>query len=152
MARAGFTKIELLVAVSIIAVLVSLITPAVQQARESMRRRQCASNLHEIGTAIHAYEAVHQQFPPGSQPPDARSLHVVLLPYIEQQPLFDRYRELGGGEGLKEISRSRISLYLCPSDSAPDRLPSGRALTSYSGNCGTWAHGFNGMFQYLVAD
>ena len=61
----GFTLIELLVTVSIIAILAGLIIPAVQSAREAGRRAQCASNLKQIGLALHSYESVHNMFPPG---------------------------------------------------------------------------------------
>src|SRR5579863_3412780 len=63
--RVGFTLIELMVVILIIGILVSLLLPAVQQAREAARKAQCSSNLRQIGLALMSYEGVNKSFPPG---------------------------------------------------------------------------------------
>jgi prepilin-type N-terminal cleavage/methylation domain-containing protein/prepilin-type processing-associated H-X9-DG protein len=93
--RGGFTLIELLVVIAIIAVLISLLLPAVQQAREAARRSQCRNNLKQIGLALHNYADAFGTFPPGrivnpvSGQGHCFSAYAHLLPYIDQQPLYD---------------------------------------------------------------
>jgi prepilin-type N-terminal cleavage/methylation domain-containing protein/prepilin-type processing-associated H-X9-DG protein len=105
-ALTGFTLVELLVVIAIVGVLVALLLPAVQAARESARRSQCSSQLKQLGVALHNYHDVNKVFPPrrgGSATgvtsfwgnADRRSAFVALLPFMEQQPLFDKI-EAGG--------------------------------------------------------
>ncbi|QEG37216.1 DUF1559 domain-containing protein [Bythopirellula goksoeyrii] len=114
----GFTLVELLVAISIIGVLVGLLLPAIQSAREAARREGCTNNLKQLGLAIQTYESNHRKFPPGrvgcddtgdqiaitgcppglsAEQKTAASGFVVLLPQLEMQALYDRLAiEVGG--------------------------------------------------------
>ena len=92
----GFTLIELLVVIAIIAVLIALLLPAVQQAREAARRSQCKNNLKQFGVAFHNYHDVARRFPFGyyavpSGPINAASWGLMLLPYLDQGPLYKSY-------------------------------------------------------------
>ena len=90
---------ELLVVITIIGILIALLLPAVQAAREAARRMQCINNFKQVGLALHNYHAVKGSFPPGNfetttkypNAPGAFSWSVYLLPYVEQQAVYDLY-------------------------------------------------------------
>src|SRR4051812_46549754 len=90
-AKAGFTLVELLVVIAIIGVLVALLLPAVQAAREAARRTQCSNNLKQLSLALLNYETVHTTFPPAGIDTNQMSWTVLLLPYFEQQALYDQF-------------------------------------------------------------
>src|SRR6476659_6069087 len=97
----GFTLVELLVVIAIIGVLVALLLPAVQQARESARRTQCLNHLKQMALAVQNYSDTHTVLPPGHIIPRDRKgadghktiapWQVLILPYVEQKALFDIY-------------------------------------------------------------
>jgi type II secretory pathway pseudopilin PulG len=133
--RTAFTLIQLLVVIAIIAVLIGLLLPAVQQVREAANRAQCANNLKQLGIALHNYESDYRSFPPGTQSPVRFTYSWpyewvdyldFLLPYIEQQ---DYYQTLGGpvfpfqnpwvDQGAswpRSISGVVSAILVCPSD------------------------------------
>ncbi len=176
----GFTLVELLVVIAIIGVLVALLLPAIQSAREAARRAQCLSNLKQIGLAVLQYEQAKNRFPPGrvgcagetngactgicpSDPNDklgrgGASGFVVILPYIEEQALYDLTQiETGAGiwnphfpnwfsdPGMSKAVSTRPAVYVCPSDKSEPFLefkfnivPAGNAATgSYALSQGT---------------
>jgi prepilin-type N-terminal cleavage/methylation domain-containing protein len=152
--RRAFTLVELLVVIAIIGILIALLLPAVQQAREAGRRTSCTSNLRQLGVAAHTYHDVHGKFPPGvhqisfAAAPRFRgiTLFVHLLPYLEQTGLaaaWDRIDPLNNTVGGR-MSRTAMvfNVLICPSDVIPLNpidTGSGRwyGLTSYGGNGGS---------------
>ncbi|MGH7135643.1 MAG: DUF1559 domain-containing protein [Pirellulales bacterium] len=124
--RRAFTLIELLIVVAIIGGLVALLLPAVQAARESARRSQCADNLRQIGIALHAYHDTYKTFPSGgwikSADPTTANMNIgwsaVILPGLEQQPL---YAQLNFNLPYDTAANSQpghtvLPVYLCPSE------------------------------------
>ena len=149
---AAFTLIEALVVVTVIGVLVALLLPAVQVAREASRRSQCMNNLKQLGIALSSYESAHRVFPQGVNGL-GYSPHSMLLPFIDQKPLFNAINfETAGdllgvfGDGSNTTALEiTVPVFLCPSD-VLDAGMEGR--TDYAGNGGvgsTWK-GFNGLF------
>ena len=129
--RAAFTLIELLVVIAIIAVLIGLLLPAVQKAREAAARTQCANNLKQIGLAMHAYHGVYGYFPPGFTSQAATTngdslgpgwgWAAHLLPYVEQNPL---HRQINITRDIADPVNAGprvvpLTVYRCPSDSPP---------------------------------
>ncbi len=134
--RAGFTLVELLVVIAIIGILIALLLPAVQAAREAARRMQCSNNLKQIGLALHNYHTALRSFPPGGLASNEMSFLVFILPYLEQKPLYDQFNfdagpyVLSGAttNGRAEHGQNAIAPYLCPS------CPDLRSNLSESGN------------------
>ncbi len=122
--RHAFTLVELLVVIAIIGVLVALLLPAVQAAREAARRTQCVNNLKQLGIAIQNYHSAHNEFPSNSQNVFSGTLvdHaaiVNMLPYMEQGVLFDQVREthfVRLPPANPAAWETRIAALVCPSD------------------------------------
>jgi prepilin-type N-terminal cleavage/methylation domain-containing protein len=124
----AFTLVELLVVITIIGILIALLLPAVQAAREAARRMQCANNLKQIGLAMHNYHSAYETFPPSSPTGvEWRYFLCALLPFIEQQSLHDGFG-IAQATGLspwnpsaksawpKTVQGQSVAAYLCPSD------------------------------------
>lgn len=127
MKRNGFTLVELLVVIAIIGILIALLLPAVQAAREAARRMQCTSNLKQVALAVLNYENTHTVLPKGTSCTSACKGHsalTLLLPYIEQKDLYDRYdfeRRIYDAVNLR-VTKNHIPAYICPSDNAMGRV------------------------------
>jgi prepilin-type N-terminal cleavage/methylation domain-containing protein/prepilin-type processing-associated H-X9-DG protein len=151
--RNAFTLIELLVVIAIVGVLVGLLMPAVQKAREAAARIHCQNNLKQIGLACHSYHDANHSLPPGyraatSYPGTAPGWGwaAYLLPYIEQGNLYSQIDFTQPVESQPAI-QTFVSMYICPSDNPP---PAPFAITdatfdtlclaapsSYAATCGS---------------
>ena len=146
--RRGFTLIELLVVVTIVAVLIALLLPAVQAAREAARRATCASQMKNIGLAIHNFAEAKNVFPSGlTSPPSNASFLFQILPQIEQSPLYNSINIVTDIEDNGNITASHMTpkVYFCPSDCARS-TPASATATNYAGNAGQSAIGGEGAF------
>jgi len=124
----GFTLVELLVVIAIIGILVTLLLPAVQAAREAARRTQCINNQKQQGLGLHNFANAHGHFPPGDKvknPDGMRGFNVFyhIFPYIERADSWDRFEMTDlvyGSYSARncEIRRQEIRTYQCPSDGA----------------------------------
>ena len=166
--RPGFTLIELLVVIAIIGILIALLLPAVQQAREAARRTQCRNNLKQMALAVHNYESTYSKFPPSATIDlsvtstgnnGSWGVHGRILSYLDQAPLAGQVDISLAWDNQMAISGFRVPVYSCPSDikQLQSRDPgSGRPVlypTTYGFNFGTWfvfdpttGRGGNGVF------
>ncbi|TWT35292.1 hypothetical protein KOR34_01800 [Posidoniimonas corsicana] len=167
----GFTLVELLVVIAIIGVLVALLLPAVQAAREAARRSQCVNNLRNLALAQHNYHDTYGAFPPlmktefstvGRDDRLGPNWAVLTLPFIEEQSLYDRFdldvefARISDGAGPDEpgdwAERGvELDVMLCPSDTGAGNKFTGSVTRQGSGSVisgstdGNWARGNYGL-------
>lgn len=139
----GFTLVELLVALAIIGVLIAMLLPAIQTARDSARQMQCANNLRQLGLALSHYENSHMFLPHARNRHDWSWLSMIL-PHMGEQGLYDRIDfsrppwDLGPPISIKPVMEEIIPSYLCPADRASERpSPDGPAYGNYLGVSGS---------------
>jgi type II secretory pathway pseudopilin PulG len=166
--------VELLVVITIIGILIALLLPAVQAAREAARKMQCANGMKQMGLALHSYHASHEVFPPGCMVyidqslPNAKYQHTwaaCILPFVEQQALADAFQAqlaTGGYTAAFSAVSTTIATLQCPSDpnnskrsgGSPDDAFSNFALCSGSsthnpGGATNASASLNGIFFSL---
>ena len=158
--QGGFTIVELLTVIAIIAMLIALLLPAVQSAREAARGVSCQNNLKQIGIALHNIHSVQRHFPPGRGAPFPRvfSTQAFLLPYCEE-PVGDTLDfssppttftltsgKLLDGSPNRHAAEAFIPLFACPSDGTEGRVPgSSFGGTNYVANAGSGTAEFGSL-------
>ncbi len=148
--HAGVTLVELLVVIGILSILLTLLMPAVQYARESARQMACKNHLKQIAIAVHGYQMEHDRYPASFIVPRGRtvrgswSIHALILNYLEAGDALDLVRldEDWHGQVETGIPAHGFSFYICPSEPYPDaRMKDGKKYVhpiNYAFNMGAW--------------
>ncbi len=136
MARRAFTLVELLVVIAIIGILIALLLPAINAAREAGRRTQCINNLHQLGLAVLSYENDKKYFPCGCRGDyvdndENWGWGALILPYTEYSSLYKQLDVDGrnlmavfAAPGATVMLQTKLPVFRCPTDTTPDPLPS----------------------------
>ncbi len=121
--RGGFTLVELLVVIAIIGILVALLLPAIQAAREAARRSQCVNNLKQIGIATHLYHDTRKAIPPSRIDCNHGTWAAELWPYLEEGSVAAQYdKEQSYYAQPLQVIQAQVSVYLCPTRRAPPQI------------------------------
>jgi len=142
----GFTLVELLVVIAIIGVLIALLLPAVQSAREASRRASCLNNLKQLGLAMLSYEDSYKALPVGAYGCCWGTWQVAMLPYVERDSMYRQYAHEGKYQGTtyrygapanRPVTTQRIPGFTCPSDTPVVRTQYSRVTShNYAANFG----------------
>jgi len=147
--RRAFTLVELLVVIAIIGVLVALLLPAVQAAREAARRSTCQNNLRQLALALHNHHDVRNALPPGSmyfgtccEPQMYTNWAIEILPYMEQGNLYQLYRqnEINTSAANNLVGQKRVPSHECPGDTMKGKLEEPASGPAEVANQ-NWMHG-----------
>ncbi len=151
--RTAFTLVEFLVVIAIIGILIALLLPAVQAAREAARRTQCKNNLHQLALGVHNFESARKLLPPSAEIDlsvtatgnnGSWGVHGRILPYLEQESLADVVDLNLAWDLQMSISGVRVATFACPADPnspIPRDTGAGKPFlypTTYGFNFGTW--------------
>jgi prepilin-type N-terminal cleavage/methylation domain-containing protein/prepilin-type processing-associated H-X9-DG protein len=152
----GFSLVELLVVIAIIGVLVSLLLPAIQAAREAARNMSCKNNLKQIGIAIHLYHDSEKRLPPARMNDSGfNGTFLIVLPYLEEGASEDRFTDNIGYQNSamnKEVSNTRMPMYLCPSMVLPREVPDPNPGCNEYGAPGSYAVSTGSEICFVVPD
>ncbi len=152
-ARVAFTLVELLVVIAIVGVLVALLLPSVQSAREASRRIKCRNHLKQVALGCHIYHSANRSFPPSAIVDTSVSttdnnvswgVHGRILPFLEQASLYENVDLSIGWDYQMAINDVQVEIYSCPSDPGSDQVRQpgldrpNLYPTCYGFNFGTW--------------
>ena len=148
----GFTLVELLVVIAIIGILIALLLPAVQAAREAARRIRCTNNIHQLAVALCSYHSSHNRFPAGAYCPfettqtggivNCHTWIETLFPFIEQSMIYERIdftRKNNEGTNPDVLNGLVIDSLMCPSDPDAGLMDNGREQWYLPGTAGTFS-------------